>query len=108
MRWEPFRPIVANDTNSFAEFCAIRAARSGPDRQSQAENCHPAKGDQPLCWLQMLCYTESKADLPATHASTRRRQMNRVHQSAPGNNYRDTRNGSAHGSAMRCPRLFLG
>src|SRR5882724_5452655 len=95
MPWAPSRPTVASDTNSFAEFYAIRPVRSAPDRQSQAGNYRRAKGDQPLSWLQVLCRTGPKAGVATTYYPTRRDQTNHVHQSAPGNNDRDTRNGRA-------------
>src|SRR5215831_11815478 len=96
MPWAPSRLSVAIDTNSFAESYVIRPYRSAPDRQLPAGNYRRAKGDQPLSRLQMLCCTGPKAVVAATHYPTRKDQTNRVHQSAPENNYRDTRNGRAH------------
>src|SRR5262249_8769375 len=95
MPWASPRPIAASDTNSFAEFYAIRPARSAPDLQLPAKNYCRAKGDQPLSRLESLCCTGPKAGVAATHDPTRRGQTNRLHQSALGNNYRDTRNGRA-------------
>src|SRR5262245_16104 len=96
MPWAAPGPTVASDTKSFAEFYTILLGRSAPDRQSPVENYRRAKGDQPLSQLQMLCCTGPKASVAATHYPTCRGQTNRVHQSAPGNNYRDTRNGRGH------------
>src|SRR5215475_10109722 len=102
------RLTVAIDTNSFAEFYAILPVRSAPDRQALVGNYRRAKEDQPLSRFQMLCCTGPKAGVAATHYSTHKDQTNRRHQSAPGNNYHDTRNGRAPELAMRFLRSFLG
>src|SRR5215831_11565484 len=95
MPWAASRPTVAGDTNSFAEFYAIRPVHSSRGRQSPAGNYRRAKEDQQLSRLRMLCCTGPKAGVAATFYTTRKGQTNRVHQSAPENNYRDTRNGRA-------------